>query len=333
MTKFSDNQSPKLTFLESAAPSTPASGLGFLYEKTDGKLYFKNDAGTETEVTNVAGGGGTTWNAVCNGRLTLTTAVPVTTSDVTAATTLYFTPYAGNQIGTYSGSAWTVSTYTEKSLDISAFTADKNYDIFIVDSTLALEGLVWTNDTTRATALVLQDGVLVKSGATTRRYLGTIRITSSTGQTEDSAAKRFVWNYYNRRLRFMKVVDTTDSWNYATTAWRQARASTANQVAYVDGYAEDAVAATVLGATDSGSGTAGAVGVGVDSTTANSAQVLHEITNAGGTALGSAAYKGFPGLGYHYLAWIEYRRAGTVNFLGDNGLADQQSGLVAEVWA
>jgi hypothetical protein len=51
MTKFSDNQSPKLTMLESAAPSTPGSGLGFLYEKTDGKLYFKNDAGTETELT------------------------------------------------------------------------------------------------------------------------------------------------------------------------------------------------------------------------------------------------------------------------------------------
>lgn len=32
---------------ESAAPSTPASGYGQLYEKTDGQLYFKNDAGTE----------------------------------------------------------------------------------------------------------------------------------------------------------------------------------------------------------------------------------------------------------------------------------------------
>ena len=51
MTKFEENQSPRLTFLESAAPGTPASGLGYLYEKTDNKLYFKNDAGTETELT------------------------------------------------------------------------------------------------------------------------------------------------------------------------------------------------------------------------------------------------------------------------------------------
>jgi hypothetical protein len=49
--KASDNQFPKITMLESSAPATPAATLGFLYEKTDGKLYFKNDAGTETELT------------------------------------------------------------------------------------------------------------------------------------------------------------------------------------------------------------------------------------------------------------------------------------------
>lgn len=55
MTKASDNQYPKVTFLESSAPSTPASGLAFEYVKTDGKLYFKNDAGTETELTAASG--------------------------------------------------------------------------------------------------------------------------------------------------------------------------------------------------------------------------------------------------------------------------------------
>ena len=51
MAKASDNQFPKVTLAESAAPATPGTGLGFLYEKTDNKLYFKNDAGTETELT------------------------------------------------------------------------------------------------------------------------------------------------------------------------------------------------------------------------------------------------------------------------------------------
>lgn len=37
-----------LTTQEAAAPGTPASGFGSYYVKTDGKPYFKDDAGTET---------------------------------------------------------------------------------------------------------------------------------------------------------------------------------------------------------------------------------------------------------------------------------------------
>ena len=35
---------------QSSSPSTPASGLALLYVKSDGNLYFKNDAGTETQL-------------------------------------------------------------------------------------------------------------------------------------------------------------------------------------------------------------------------------------------------------------------------------------------
>ena len=40
---------------EIAAPGTPASGFGYTYAKTDGKLYFKNDAGTEYDLTATGG--------------------------------------------------------------------------------------------------------------------------------------------------------------------------------------------------------------------------------------------------------------------------------------
>ena len=43
----------------------------------------------------------------------------------------------------------------------------------------------WTNDTTRSDAVTTQDSVVVKSGATTRVHIGTIRTTSTT-TTEDS---------------------------------------------------------------------------------------------------------------------------------------------------
>lgn len=40
-----------LQLKEVTAPSTPASGYGALYEKSDGKIYFLNDAGTEYDLT------------------------------------------------------------------------------------------------------------------------------------------------------------------------------------------------------------------------------------------------------------------------------------------
>lgn len=57
MAKASDNQFPKVTFAESAAPATPAAGLAFVYVKADGKVYLKNDAGTETDLTLGSSGG------------------------------------------------------------------------------------------------------------------------------------------------------------------------------------------------------------------------------------------------------------------------------------
>ena len=43
---------------EQSAPGTPISGYGRLYAKTDGKIYFKNDSGTEYDLTGGGGGGG-----------------------------------------------------------------------------------------------------------------------------------------------------------------------------------------------------------------------------------------------------------------------------------
>lgn len=35
---------------QASSPATPSSGYALLYVKTDGNLYFKNDAGTETQL-------------------------------------------------------------------------------------------------------------------------------------------------------------------------------------------------------------------------------------------------------------------------------------------
>ena len=190
---------------------------------TSNKLY--NDAGTLKFSGSTIG---TVLVETVNGRLTLETGVAISTTDQTAKTTLYFTPYKGNQIALYSGSAWGIHDLTERSLSLSGYTADTNFDIFIYDNsgTLTLESVAWTDDTTRATALTTQDGVYVKSGATTRRYLGTIRTTSSTGQCEDSTERRFVWSYYNQVKKKQRTRLNTGGHTYSTSAWRNVNNST-----------------------------------------------------------------------------------------------------------
>jgi hypothetical protein len=58
MAKISAISTPSLTFDEGAAPSTPAASDVILYAKTDGLLYSKDDAGTETLVSGGSGGAG-----------------------------------------------------------------------------------------------------------------------------------------------------------------------------------------------------------------------------------------------------------------------------------
>jgi len=274
---------------------------------------------------------------LCEGRLTLTTAVPVTTADVTAAGTIYFTPYKGSRIAIYNGSAWVDFTFTERSLALTA-TSGKNYDVFIYNNsgTLTLElSQAWTNDTTRADAIVLQDGVYVKSGTTTRRYLGTFRA-SDTNKTEDSVLKRYVWNYCNRVERSMKVVEATDSWTYNSATWRQANANTANKVEMVRGLNEDMVNAIVYNVTTVGVAAAWVCnGVGLDATNSNSAHLMGTVAYATTSVPNAAYYQGYPGLGYHYLAWVEsIPGAATQTLYGDGGAPGViGAGMMVEVEA
>lgn len=113
MTKASDNQFPKVTYAESAAPSTPASGLGYTYFKTDGKIYAKNDGGTEYDLT--AGSGGATVATV-----DATLGADVT---LTNANTFYDGPSASFAAGTWLV-IWQVTAYpasgTGQTQDITA---------------------------------------------------------------------------------------------------------------------------------------------------------------------------------------------------------------------
>lgn len=291
----------------------------------------ESHSGTETHTGTVSFSGTTTildfLTGICEFRLTLTTAVPVTTSDVTAATTLYCTPYKGNRIALHIfPGQWAIRSSAEFSIAVPA-TTSQMYDVFVYDNSgvPTLELTAWTNDTTRATALTTQNGVLVKSGDTTRRYMGSFRTTGVSGQTEDSLAKRYVWNYHNRVHRSLLRQESTDTWSYTTNTIRQANGSSSNQVEVVIGYSEEPVEVSVYGIAASdqaGNSVDMFVGVGLDSTSANSAQIVCPQNNSAASIRHavSAHYKGFPGIGRHYFAWLEASTAsGTTTWYGDRG--------------
>ncbi len=269
------------------------------------------------------------------GRLTLETLVAVSTTDQSAKTTLYYTPYIHNQIALYDGSAnWNVRSFSEISITLVGLTASKPYDVFCYDNagTATLELLVWTSATARATALVKQDGRWVKTGATTRRYLGTIYINASGGQSDDTYAKRYVWNANNRVVRPMRVLEATDTWTYGSAAFRQANGSTANQLDVVVGLPDVGVNARVLHII-SGATLQYAVGIGLDSTTAIAAGSLAElgIAQAQESAL-TAEFLGYPGIGRHTITWLERAfAAGSITSSGDGGVAYEQSGICGSI--
>ena len=245
----------------------------------------------------------------CNGRLTLTTATPVTTADVTAATTVYFALYQGNQIGLYNGTRWQQFAIAQLSIAVPATTATM-YDVFVDynSGTPALSVTAWTNDTTRATALTTQDGILVLTGTLGKRYVGSFRTTGVSGQTEDSAAKRYLWNYYHRMPRPLLKVEATATWTYSTSTMRQANGAAGNQVEIVNGFAEEAIQLTLNAL--AGNATANVniqVAIGEDSTTTASASSTGGATviTSGEFGAMAAAMNKQPAIGFHYYAWLE----------------------------
>ena len=235
------------------------------------------------------------------------------------------------------------------------------YDLFDYSNagTAKAELCAWTNPTTRATALTTQDGVLVKTGATTRRYLGSFATTATDGQTEYSfggaasggtAANLLVYNYYNRTDVEALVQDSASTWSYTTATLRSANNSTGNRINFVVGVSEDRVAANYHCVAQSSNADVG-IGVGLDSTSAatgikatqaqlngtgststhnhdaqvNTQPALSVTTVAAGRSSLQAAYVGFPGAGLRYLQALEIGGAGGV-FSGSGNAS--QGGLV-----
>jgi hypothetical protein len=175
-----------------------------------------------------------------NLRLSTSNTSPLSPSSATAVGTVYLMPWSGQHIELYDSvtTTWiSMQVTSPPSIVLSALTADRMYDIFAyyvaadlpTPATVAIEALIWTNVSTRATAISFQDGVVCKTGDKTRMYLGTMyvdaakKVTCHVGVSGATITTRGTWglfNYHNRVPVYLTALQATSSWAYTTATWR-----------------------------------------------------------------------------------------------------------------
>lgn len=299
-----------------------------------------------------------------DGRLTLATATPITTTGQSSKSVVYYTPYNGNKIALYNGTIWKLYQFTEKSVTLSGLTSARNYDVFGYVNSGALKidigptwnaGAVSGSDTARGTGagsteLTTQDGAWVNANAITTgiagdsvaakagRYLGSFRTTGTT-TTEDSLTKRFLFNAQNIVQRPLRRIEGTTSWlkgALATGTWRQANGSTSNQIEVLAGLLGPSMMAMRVSAlcANATSGQSENVGIGEDSITAVSSEAtscFHYHPAANSYTNGFAFLSKAVPLGYHYYAWLEQYSGGTPTWFGTSSPSDM--GITGELSA
>lgn len=320
--------------------------------------------GDGTWATPIAGGGG---GAAC-GRLTLTSAMPILTSTVTGAGTVYYTPYIGQFAPLYNGSTMTMTDIGGELSNILANSAtgkagpaaaanNSNYDLFVWNDagTFRLtRGPLWTSDTARGTGAGTTELVRVKgvwlnanditNGPLAQRgtYVGTVRTNGSATvdyifgalATGGTAGIVGVWNTFNRVNINMFSQDDTNSWAYNTTTWRAANASNGMRASFISGLAEDAITAKYYAQVSmAAAGNPAYAGVGYDATNALAAGCMTGIFTGPVAAYRGQLMADFAkpsDLGWHFCQALEQATAATTNtWYGDNGTPTiVQNGLV-----
>lgn len=333
-----------------STPGTPGSaGIGHIDTKT-GDFTTGGGLVTDTNLISMQ-------QCIPGGRGSLTASTPVTTTDVTGATAVNFPPVAngfGGLVPLYDGTTMRLRSFLSSATDSAGpsvtlganWAATTNYDWFFFNDSGTvrfLSGPAWSSDTARGTGagtteLQLFNGMWTNKNSMTGRYAngstvtvpanqGTFVTTTRTvaaGQCEDSMAKRFLYNAYNQIVRDLRnATETADNWTYTTATFRQAKANTANQLDVLIGLAGNLIDVDVLGlASNSVGNIFFPVGIGIDSTTTNSAQHMGPATSVtidDKIAL-HARYRGYPAIGRHFYSWLEYSAAsGTTTWYGDNG--------------
>jgi len=282
------------------------------------------------------------------GRLTLISNTPVMNADATAQSTIYYTPYQGNQAPVaaimYSFSQLSYS------LSTSAHLSGNLYDIFAYNAagSIALcTGPAWSSVSARSAAVTMVNGLwtnqniltcTVSGGGSTTSvpannatYLGTFYATAN-GQTgmafnptpASGGTNNFLglYNAYNRVRIKAQSSDSSTGWTYNSATWRATDNSNSNRISFVDGLGTENIE-TFAAAYGYAGNNLGRLSVGVnrDSTSATPTNLGRLGTGGAGNNDGGqyVAQNFMPSIGFHYVQAMESAySANTVNFLGSS---------------
>jgi hypothetical protein len=285
------------------------------------------------------------------GRLTLQSNTPVMTSDVTGATTIYYTPYIGNSLVVSNGTSLSNQVFSELSLPLSGVVAaDQIADFYAINVSGTFHLCLangWTNLGSRSTAgaPILWQGLWVNpstlnycqdahAGYTlapkTAIYLGSAytspndampsTVLGVTVSLHPAAAPGGsgnmigLWNAYNRVPVTAMCMDSTSSWTYGTNIARAANNSPNNRISFLDGLQQSSFTASYsVAMANSGTGNA-IVGIGVDTSTV----INVPWAQTGGTFLLNpvATFTSYPMIGLHSVQAMEQVFSGTETFDG-----------------
>lgn len=276
------------------------------------------------------------------GRLTVTPGTAITTADIAVATSIAYTPSAGEQAWAYDGTIDRFYVFPELTLPLDSnplhtgyHQSGKFFDVFGYASAGALaigSGPAWSSGVLRGTGagtteLEFYKGLWRNKNQITLRFgmaLGDIVViparqatyfgsfgTTADGVTADTAAKHFLFNAYNPADRILFVTDPGPSHTRTIgddDVWHQANNNPANKVEILLGLPGISVQADGIEFASGSSATVRnvLVGLGLDRTNGNDAwAALNQVATTTGIKECRGEYKGCPGLGYHYLALVE----------------------------
>jgi len=293
------------------------------------------------------------------GRLTLSSNTPVMTADVTAASTVYYTPYNGPYVPVYNGTIWVMQAFTQLSLALDSSSGHTGYQqsgklfdlfVFLNSGTLALgTGPAWSSSTVRGTGAGTTElqrknnvytnanSIALKVDTTASQvtisvnqatYVGTMYATAN-GQTgialKPAAAAGGtnnilgLWNAYNQTLIHAISSDNTSSWTWNSSTPHAMNASTSNRISWTDGLQTSFIKAFAANTPDFNGNTFIQVGTALNAT--NSIGLNPGSLNTGVTICKiQGSDTYYPQLGFNFIQATELVGSGTATFFSPGTL-------------